>query len=63
MQILLINSTTDTSCNAYWELFNADCKQLANGNEPISEEDYVLWDATNVSLENIVLKKLKLERK
>lgn len=58
----LINSTTDTSCNTYWELLNSDNKVLADGNLPITEEEYILWDATNESLENIVLNKLNLER-
>jgi hypothetical protein len=58
----IINSTTDTSCNTYWELFNSDGKQLANGNEPINEEEYALWGGDNSDLENIVLKKLNLER-
>jgi hypothetical protein len=58
----IINSTTDLSCNTYWELLNANGKQLANGNTLITEEEYVLWDDSNESLENIVLNKLNLER-
>jgi hypothetical protein len=59
----IINSTTGTSCNTYWELFNSEGKQLANGNQPINEEEYALWGGDNSDLENIVLKKLNLERK
>jgi hypothetical protein len=65
IQILIrpiINSTTDTSCNTYWELFSADGKRLANGNQPINEEEYALWGGDNSDLENIVLNKLNLER-
>lgn len=58
----LIDSTTDLTCNTYWELFNSENKVLAEGNTPITEEEYLLWDATNESLENIVLDKLNLER-
>lgn len=58
----LIESTTDLSCNTYWELCNSENKVLACGNTPITEEEYLLWDATNESLENIVLTKLNLER-
>lgn len=58
----LIESTTDASCNTYWELCNSEGKILATGNTPITEEEYILWDATNESLENIVLTKLNLGR-
>lgn len=57
----IINSTTDKSCNTYWEL-RTNKEIIATGNCPISEEEYLLWDATNESLEDIVLNKLKLER-
>jgi hypothetical protein len=59
----IINSTTDTSCTTYWELCNSDGKPIANGNTDITDEEYLLWDDTNESLENIVLAKLKLQRK
>jgi hypothetical protein len=59
----IINSTTDTSCNTYWELLSVDGKQLANGNQPINEDEYSLWGGDNSDLENIVLNKLNLERK
>ena len=58
----IINSTTDLSCNTYWELRAESGEVLANGNAPISEEEYLLWDSTNESLENIVLGKLNLNR-
>lgn len=58
----LINSTTDTSCQVYWQLFTEENEDCGQGNLPITEEEYLLWDATNESLENIVLNKLNLER-
>ena len=58
----IINSTTDTSCNTYWELRSEQGKILATGNTPITEEEYILWDENNTSLEDIVLGKLGLER-
>lgn len=58
----LINSTTDISCQVYWQLFTGDNIDCTQGNLPITEEEYILWDATNESLENIVLTKLNLER-
>lgn len=58
----LINSTTDTNCRVYWELKNAEEKTIAFNEIAISDEEYALWDATNESLENIVLTKLNLER-
>lgn len=58
----LINSTTDTSCQVFWQLFTEENIDCAQGNLPINEEEYLLWDAKNESLENIVLTKLNLER-
>lgn len=58
----IINSTTDTSCNTYYQLQNEEGKLLAEGNMPITEEEYLLWDQNNSSLEDIVLAKLNLER-
>jgi len=57
----IINSTTDLSCNTYWEL-RTEKEIIASGNCPISKEEYALWDATNESLEDIVLNKLNLNR-
>jgi len=58
----IIGSTTDLSCTTYWELSTESNEVLASGNCPISEQEYLLWDDTNESLENIVLTKLNLER-
>lgn len=51
----LINSTTDKECQVYWELQTTEGASKANGNLPITEEEYILWDAHNSSLEDIVL--------
>jgi hypothetical protein len=58
----IIDDTTAKSCNTYWELYTKDGILVARDNMPISEEEYLLWDATNESLENIVLTKLNLTR-
>ena len=66
--------TTATSCNTYYELVNTTYttdkegnvsineKHLADGNIPISEDEFTLWGSDNVYIENIVLKNLALER-
>jgi hypothetical protein len=58
----MIDDTTAKSCNTYWELYTESGILVAKGNEPISEEEYLLWDENNESLENIVLTKLNLTR-
>ena len=39
----LINSTTDTECNTYYEVLTENNEVLANGNLPINEEQYEEW--------------------
>jgi hypothetical protein len=74
----IINSTSDITCNTYYEVIseeititqneaekdvrNSVTTVLATGNCPITEEEYALWDSDNTVLENIVIKKLGLER-
>jgi hypothetical protein len=58
----LINSTTDTTCNTYWELQTENTEILANGNLSIDEQEYEKWGADNETLENIILEKLNLKR-
>lgn len=59
----IINSTTDLSCNTYYEIYSEQGASLANGNVPISEEDYALWSDDNAFIENIVIRNLGLTRK
>lgn len=58
----IINSTTDTSCNTYYEIYSEIGESLANGNVPISEEDYALWSDDNTFIEDVVIKYLGLTR-
>jgi hypothetical protein len=58
----IINSTTDTSCNTYYEVLTENNEVLANGNLPISEEQYEEWADDNSYIEDIVLNELELER-
>ena len=58
----IINSTTDLSCNTYYEIFSEQGASLANGNVPISEEDYAKWSDDNTFIEDVVLKHLGLRR-
>lgn len=57
------HSTTDKLCRIKWQLFNLEEFQLAEGYITLSEEEYAQWDSDNESLEDIILEKLKLERK
>lgn len=59
----IINSTTDTSCKTYYQIFPEEGGALLEGEFPISEEDYALWSDDNAFIENIVLKRLGLRRK
>lgn len=59
----LINSTTDTECNTYYEVLTENNEVLANGNLPINEEQYAQWADDNAHVENIVLEFLALTRK
>jgi len=66
--------TTATSCSTYYELKNISVvvdeegketeivKTLADGNSPISEDEFILWGSDNIYIENIVLNNLGLER-
>lgn len=66
IQILIrpiINSTTDKSCNTYYEVQSEKGEVLASGNVPISEADYTAWAEDNAFLEDVVLKALGLTRK
>jgi len=66
--------TTAISCNTYYELKNISVvideeekeneivKTLADGNSPISEDEFTLWGSDNIYIENVVLKNLGLER-
>ena len=66
IQILIrpiINSTTDKSCNTYYEVQSEKGEVLASGNVPISENDYTAWAEDNAFLEDVVLKALGLTRK
>jgi len=36
----IISSTTDKSCNTYWEICNSEGKQIADGNTPLNEQEY-----------------------
>lgn len=58
----IIASTTDTSCNTYFEVQDENGQILTNGNVPITEEQYAGWGEDNAYLENIVLNELGLER-
>ena len=58
----IINSTTDTSCTTYYQIYSDTGQSLADGNVPISEEDYALWSDDNSFIEDIVLKHLGLTR-
>lgn len=59
----LINSTTDTSCNTYYEVCTEDGEVLTNGNYPINQEEYSKWGVDDTHIENIVLEYLGLTRK
>ena len=55
--------TTDKTCQLYYELFDADKKQIDNGNLSLSENEFAAWGETNLYIENLALNKLKLTRK
>jgi len=58
----IINSTQDTSCNTYYQVFSKEGQELASGNLPIDEKQYAEWADDNSFIENIVLSTLKLNR-
>jgi hypothetical protein len=58
----IINSTTDTSCNSYYEVLSVENRNLACGSIFINEENYALWADDNTFIEEIVLNELGLVR-
>lgn len=58
----LINSTTDLTCNTYYEVLSENGQTLANGNIPLSEEEYSSWGEDNTYLDNLILEKLGLKK-
>ena len=58
----LINSTTDLTCNTYYEVLSENGQTLANGNIPLSEEEYSSWGEDNTYLDNLMLEKLGLKK-
>ena len=66
--------TIDLSCSTYYELFKVTevtndegeiselVEKLADGNSPITEEQFALWGKDIVYIENIVLTNLGLTR-
>lgn len=58
----LINSTTDTTCNTYYEVRSDLNEVLASGNISLSEEEYEAWGADNSYLDNLIISKLGLTK-
>jgi hypothetical protein len=58
----LIGSTTDVTCELYYEVLSVENKNLACGNITVDEETYAAWGADNTFIENIVLQSLGLTR-
>jgi hypothetical protein len=58
----LIGSTTDVTCELYYEVLSAENKNLAYVNVILNEEEYAAWGSDNTFIENIVLQTLGLER-
>ena len=70
--------TSATSCSTYYELvnitetsatdengketINETVKTLADGNSPITEEQFTSWGNDNVYIEDVVIANLGLER-
>jgi hypothetical protein len=59
----LIGSTTDVTCNVYYEVLSSENRNLANGYFLVDEENYAAWGADNTFIEDLVLNKLGLTRK
>jgi hypothetical protein len=59
----LIGSTTDVTCNLYYEVLSAENKNLACGYYLVDETNYALWGADNTFIEDLVLTHLGLVRK
>lgn len=48
MTVLVLNfETTATTCTTYWQLLDADGKQLAQGNYTLTEEQFAAWGQDN----------------
>lgn len=48
MTVLVLNfETTATTCTTYWQLLDADGKQLAQGNYTLTEEQFAAWGTDN----------------
>jgi hypothetical protein len=55
-------STSDTTCNLYYALFNEDGALMAEGNYALTEVEFAAWGQDNAYLENLVLSQLDLTR-
>lgn len=58
----LIGSTTDITCELYYEVLSIENKNLAYGTVFVNEENYSAWGADNTFIEELVLKELGLTR-
>lgn len=48
MSVLILNFTTEaTTCTTYWQLLDADNKQLSQGNYTLTEEQFSAWGLDN----------------
>lgn len=48
MSVLILNFTTEaTTCTTYWQLLDADNKQLSQGNYTLTEEQFAAWGLDN----------------
>ena len=48
MTVLVLNfETTATTCTTYWQLLDADGKQLAQGNYTLTDEQFESWGTDN----------------
>lgn len=48
MTVLVLNfETTATTCTTYWQLLDADGKQLAQGNYTLTDEQFAAWGTDN----------------
>jgi len=58
----LIGSTTDVTCELYYEVLSAENKNLACGNIIVDEEQFAAWGQEMSYVEDIVLINLGLQR-
>ena len=48
MSVLVLNFTTEaTTCTTYWQLLDAEGKQLSQGNYTLTEEQFAEWGTDN----------------